>query len=132
MPAIPLKRVLIVDDDPSVRDSLAAFLIDYDYEVLTAGSAEEALISLAKTPCDLAVVDLRLPGMSGDALILRAYEELGARRFLIHTGSKGFTLTEELKNIGMTPNHVFLKPLADLSLILVGIKGLLGEDAEVG
>ena len=120
----PLIRVLMVDDDPSVRQSLSAFLDDYGFDVLPVGSAEEALDKLALETFDLAIVDLRLPGMSGDTMILQARELSTSLRFLIHTGSKGFHLTEDLLSIGMRPEHVFLKPLADLRIILDAINRL--------
>ena len=36
-------RILVVDDEPSVRDSLADYLRDFEFDVSTAASAEEAL-----------------------------------------------------------------------------------------
>jgi DNA-binding NtrC family response regulator len=121
-------RVLVVDDEPPVRDSLAGFLDDYDFEVSSAESAEKALELLTKTSLDVAIVDLRLPGMSGDALILRAHEIMPAMRFLIHTGSVGYHLSEELKRIGMRPEHVFIKPLPDLTLLVQCIKTLMKRE----
>lgn len=121
----PPIRVLIVDDDNSVRQSLSAFLDDYGFDVSTVSSAEEALDVLARESFDLAVVDLRLPGMSGDTLILKAHELSKKLRFLIHTGSKGFRLTEDLTEVGMKTEHVLLKPLADLKIILNAFNELL-------
>ena len=72
MPAKPkLKRILIVDDE----DIVAFFLMEGlkglgdEYEVRTSASAELALEQLSQTPFDLAVIDYRLPGISGLDLI---------------------------------------------------------------
>jgi DNA-binding response OmpR family regulator len=58
-------RVLIIDDDESLRDTIQLLLEQDGFEVLSAGNGtagfNEALISRP----DLAIVDLRLPGMSG-------------------------------------------------------------------
>ncbi|MCP4702815.1 MAG: response regulator [Gammaproteobacteria bacterium] len=117
-------RILVVDDEASIRKSLVEFLADYNFEVSSAESAEEALTLLAKTQVDAAVIDLRLPGMSGEGLILHIHEKLPGMRFLIHTGSAGYRLSEELKGIGLAAEHVFFKPLPDLAQLVEGIKKL--------
>jgi DNA-binding NtrC family response regulator len=120
-------RVLVVDDEPSVRWSLAAFLDDFDFDVRSAESAEEALTSMNEEPCDVAIVDLRLPGMSGDTMILHAHELYPQMRFLIHSGTQAYHLPEELRRIGMRPEHVFLKPQVDLMLIVDAVLDLAGK-----
>ena len=123
-------RILLVDDEEPIRNSLAGFLEDYDFDVSTAGSAEEALEFLLKRPYDLGIIDLRLPGMNGEALILRAHKMRPAMAFLIHTGSAVYTPSKQLMRIGVDPKHVFLKPVADLGLFVKGIEDLIraGKD----
>jgi DNA-binding NtrC family response regulator len=58
-------RVLIVDDEPSIRHMLKQVLLDDSYRAETAGSAMEALVKLEEAPFDLAIVDLLLPGLDG-------------------------------------------------------------------
>jgi two-component system response regulator HupR/HoxA len=72
-------RVLLVDDDPVVRECTAA-LLDDDYEVVPAGSAEEAIAILPRILPDVVCTDFRMPGMSGLELIAhvhRHYPEVG-------------------------------------------------------
>jgi DNA-binding NtrC family response regulator len=59
------KRILIVDDDSSVRDSIAAVLRDAGYDVLQAGHAQEALSQHDAKKIDLLLLDLGLPDKSG-------------------------------------------------------------------
>jgi CheY-like chemotaxis protein len=66
-------RVLVVDDEPSIRNSLVEFLQDFQFDVLSADSAEGALDLIARLPIDVAVVDIRLPRLDGDSLILQAH-----------------------------------------------------------
>ncbi len=120
-------RVLVVDDEESIRESMVEFLDDYDFDVASAESAEDGLEVLENTPCDVAVVDLRLPGISGDAFILKAHVRWPSMRFLIHTGSVSFRVTDKLKAMGMTSKHVYIKPQPDLIEIVKGIEGLMGE-----
>lgn len=67
-------RVLLVDDDPDLRDVVAAMLDAVGLLVTEAGSAEEALEQSRLDPPDLIVLDWNLPGMSGLDLckVLRA------------------------------------------------------------
>ena len=118
-------RVLVVEDEPSVRSSLAGFLEDYDFDVAMAETAEEALDIMADEPCHVAIVDIRLPGMDGDALILKAHEISPSMNFIIYTGSVNYKLSEDLKNIGTRSEYVFPKPQRDLTVFVGAIQELL-------
>lgn len=58
-------RVLVVDDHPRSRESVAAVLRQGDYQVATCASAVEALAHLAVDPVDVVITDLQMPGMDG-------------------------------------------------------------------
>lgn len=107
-------NVLIVDDEPFIRESLTGFLEDCDFDVYSAESAELALEMVNERDFDVAIVDLRLPGMNGDVLIQEIYKTKPEVKFLIHTGSVDYRLSRELLNIGVKPDHVFYKPQHDL------------------
>ena len=55
-------RVLVVDDEPAVRSALRVNLARAGYEVVLAGTAEEALKALAERPVDLVLTDVKMPG----------------------------------------------------------------------
>jgi len=120
-------RVLVVEDEPSVRHSLAGFLEDYDFDVSMAETAEKALALMAEKPCQVAIVDIRLPGIDGDAMILKAHEMMPSMRFIIYTGSVEYRLSEDLKRIGTKPEHVFPKPQKDLTVFISVIQELLSS-----
>src|SRR6185312_14181953 len=56
------RRVLIVDDEPTVREVVGQFLELEGFRVLSASSGLEALRLIEQTPPDLIVLDLTLPG----------------------------------------------------------------------
>jgi two-component system response regulator HydG len=58
-------RILIVDDEFSVRHSLTAWFEDEGYTVGVASSGKEALAKLAENKWDIFFLDLKMPGMSG-------------------------------------------------------------------
>ncbi len=58
-------RILIIDDEPGVRTSLALILEDEGYETATAGDAEAGLAELRAGAFDVVLCDVRMPGRSG-------------------------------------------------------------------
>jgi DNA-binding NtrC family response regulator len=64
-------NLLVVDDEPIIRDSLAEFLTQEGFAVTTCASAEEALAKARATPFAVALCDVQLPGMDGLQLLDR-------------------------------------------------------------
>ena len=62
-------RILIVEDEAALRDSLASQLKAADFTVDTAADGEEGLYAAKEYPIDLAIIDLGLPKLSGIELI---------------------------------------------------------------
>jgi DNA-binding response OmpR family regulator len=62
-------NILIVDDEVNIRHGLRAVLAKEGHKIQEAASAEEALSLLATFPCEVAIVDIRMPGMSGTELL---------------------------------------------------------------
>ncbi len=60
-----LPRILIVDDDPGQRSLLNSFLGRQGFEIVTAGSGQEALEKLRAGRFDMMISDVRMPGLSG-------------------------------------------------------------------
>jgi DNA-binding response OmpR family regulator len=67
-------RIVVVDDDPSIRRLIELILLRAGYRLSLVGSAPEALAAIAAEPTDLVITDLMMPDMSGlDLLrVLRA------------------------------------------------------------
>ncbi len=64
-----MRRVLVVEDETSIRELIALNLQMAGYQVLEAGSAEQGLALLSQgQKCDAAVLDVMLPGMNGFSL----------------------------------------------------------------
>jgi DNA-binding NtrC family response regulator len=60
-----MNSILVVDDEPSVRDILAQYLSMAGYEVETSASGEEALEAVARRSYDLLILDLCMKGING-------------------------------------------------------------------
>lgn len=67
--------ILVVDDDPGIRDSLAQCFARHDFAVRTAASGEEALAAVPSLSPDLMVLDVSMPGLDGFEVLRRVRRE---------------------------------------------------------
>src|SRR4030043_2132731 len=68
-------KILVIDDEPILRDSLEIALKTSNYEVLTARTGEEGLEQFKNERPDLVLLDHWLPGINGDEVLRRIKEE---------------------------------------------------------
>ncbi len=112
MPAMTgSRKIIVVDDETTIADTLALIFSSNGYDARTAYSAEQALETLEEWKPDLAIIDVVLPGMNGIefAIFLKAsYPDV---HFLLFSGQPGTGgLLEDAKRKG----HLFeilAKPL---------------------
>ncbi len=67
-------RVLVVDDEPGIRQSLIGVLEDENYDVHAVESAEDCLAEIARHPYDVVLMDIWLPGIDGLEALHRIQE----------------------------------------------------------
>ena len=72
---MPKARVLVVDDEKSMRDLLSITLEKEGYDVLTAAGGEPAIETLHRETVDVVITDLRMPKVDG-MQVLRAAKEI--------------------------------------------------------
>ena len=73
-PIVPPARVLVVDDDPPVRETLCDLIANLGHESVSAAGGREALELLAARPYDVVITDLFMPEMNGLEFIRRLRE----------------------------------------------------------
>jgi CheY-like chemotaxis protein len=118
-------RVLVVEDEVRVADTLQAYLQDEGMEVRTTGSAEEALALVeAEEDFDVCIMDMRLPGMDGDAAIRRLHRVQPHMHYIIHTGTVGYRIPNDLRALGIGNQQLFTKPLLDMAPLVRSIHNL--------
>jgi DNA-binding NtrC family response regulator len=101
-------RVLVVDDEQPVQVTLKEVLSREGYEVLTASSGQEALQVMRDTAIDLVMVDLKMEGMDGLALMGEIKQRWPATVLIILTGYA--TLESALKALRYGAHDYLLKP----------------------
>jgi DNA-binding NtrC family response regulator len=116
--------VLVVDDEKNIRRTLRQTLEGAGYGVLEAESAEQALEVLQAEPVDVAVFDIRLPGMDGITLLGKARE---LRRDLPVIVISGHAETDDVvEAIKRGAIDFFPKPV-DRDRVLVSVKNALAR-----
>jgi CheY-like chemotaxis protein len=111
------KHFLILDDEESIRQSIAAYMEDEGYIVYQASSGEEALEIVKDNPINEAVVDIRLPGIDGNMFMIEARKIRPDIKFVVHTGSADYMPPDSVRALGVTPSRVLIKPANDLRLL---------------
>lgn len=119
--------VLVVDDEEMVRENLEAYLEDEGFVVVTAGSGEEALEMLKEIEPTIGIIDMRLPGMSGNDVIANAHALRPSLRYLIHTGSTNYKLPQELMDIGVSRDDIFIKPVQNMDDLVQALHRILAR-----
>ncbi len=104
------KPILIVDDEPIVRESIRDWLIDAGYQVATAETGEEALRLLAEQEFSVMVLDLRLPGMTGLAVLKEVKASRPQIKTIVITAYPSVEAVAEVRRLGAI--DCLIKPIA--------------------
>ncbi len=119
------KRILVVDDEPDVRNFLAACLEDAGFEVETAVDGVDALEKVEATPPDLMTLDMVMPRKSGINVIrtLRKNPKWASIPVIVITAHARDELgSEDIKEFnafasGLRPRYTMEKPVTPVKLI---------------
>ncbi len=102
MPVAGRPRVLVVDDEASIRDLLAKTLALAEYDVDLAPDGRTALERLRIIPYDLLITDLKMPGVDGLAVIREARRMKADMPVIIITGFSTEASAIEAVNLGVS------------------------------
>ena len=102
--------ILIVDDEPIVREALRDWLVDAGYAVTTASTGEEALEITARQDFDLLILDVRLPGKTGIRVLQEIVQVKPQTKTIIITAYASPELRTEAMKLGAI--HYLSKPIA--------------------
>jgi diguanylate cyclase (GGDEF)-like protein len=108
-------RILIVDDEPTVRNVLSQVLEDDGFETTEAANGEEALACLKKEPFSLVITDIMMPGMTGIELLVKIKQLYPDTQVIIITSYA--SLDTALTALRQGAYDYLFKPFEDLSLI---------------
>jgi two-component system, chemotaxis family, chemotaxis protein CheY len=109
-----LLSILIIDDDQSIRETVAEALVDEGYSVLTAANGAEGLEVLSREPPALILLDMRMPVLDGWGFA-RALRERGLQLpILVMTAAQDAKRwAQEVGAVGAIPKPFNLVDLLD-------------------
>jgi DNA-binding response OmpR family regulator len=109
-------RVLVIEDDPEIREGLRQLFVREGYQVVVAETGMDAIVKARHTRVDVVVTDLELPDISG-IVVVRTLRNLQKRtcRIVVYTGF-GESHAEEALTAGA---DVVLTKAASFALLLV-------------
>jgi two-component system OmpR family response regulator len=121
-------RILIVDDDPEIRDLLAHFLTQHGYQASTAADGVAMDAELARQAVDLVVLDLMLPGEDGLSICRRLRTNTATSIIMLTAVSEE---TDRIVGLEMGADDYLVKPFNPREL-LARIKAVLRRTAQAG
>jgi two-component system OmpR family response regulator len=116
-----MSKILVVDDDPHIRELVRVFLRNEGFDVHEAADGLEALARLESVKADLVILDVMMPNMDGWELA-RVLSEAGDYPLLMLT-AKGET-SQKIRGFGLGADDYLVKPFEPLELV-ARVKALL-------
>jgi two-component system, NtrC family, nitrogen regulation response regulator NtrX len=121
-PQLSMPRILIIDDETGIRESLEGVLNDEGYETASAGSGEECLKSLVRQKFDVVLLDVWLPGIDGLETLERIRELDGAPEVIMISGHGTIETAVRATKLGA---YDFLEKPLSIDKTLIGIKNAI-------
>ena len=116
------EKILVVDDDDSIRDVVSKMLCRLGFEVSSADSAESGLALFFKNKVDLVITDFNMSGMDGILLADYVKEKSPATQVVLMTGDEKQVILSKIK--GTAVAKALFKPFT-LTEMDVTVQGLL-------
>ena len=107
-------RIYIADDEENIRNLMQLFLTNGGYEVETFSTGDELLGKFKKTPCDLVILDIMMPGTDGLSICKQLREE--GNPFIIIVSARG-SESDRIAGITLGSDDYLTKPFSPLELV---------------
>ncbi len=125
---MPDASILIVDDEPSIRNTLREILEYEGYDVQEAEDGERALEKVRATPCDLILLDVKMPRKDGMEVLRTVSEEFPEVPVVMISGHGTVETAVEATRIGAFD---FIEKPPDLNRLLLTIRNALDRNTLV-
>lgn len=110
------KRVLVVDDDPDIREMMHVLLSRTEFQIVAEGEdGEEAVALYSQVQPDLVLLDLTLPGMDGLPALRRIMQANPHARVIVCSGRRGGDTAREVYEAGA--REFIIKPFGRPELL---------------
>ena len=109
-------KVLVVDDEPTIREIVSRYLHHAGYDAEVAEDGFAALRSFARRRPDLVVLDVMMPGLDGLEVMRRIHAEQGARTAIILLTARGEE-TDRIAGLSLGADDYVVKPFSPGELV---------------
>lgn len=120
-------KILLVDDDETIRTTMIAILEDEGYSVDSAPNGKEAIKKTQEQTYNLALLDIRLPDMEGVELLGRMKDSIPRMRKIMVTGFP--SLQNAVEAVNKSADAYLIKPV-DVDKLLATVKEQLQKQEE--
>jgi YesN/AraC family two-component response regulator len=114
-------KIMLVDDDEWIRDSLSLFFEAEGCNLLTLETAEEAIETVKHQAYDIVISDYKLPGMNGLEFLRRVKDRKPETAEILITAYGNYEIVQEAKKIGVQAfiPKPFTSEIVEASLIRI-------------
>lgn len=122
-----IRKILLVDDDPFMLETIRSVLQQSGYQVFEAGNGEDALVLAQQYTFDLAMLDAFMPGMNGLELAQHLQQKYDLA-FMFVSGSSDLSLVQRATEVGAV--GYLVKPV-DAAQMIAAVKAALARGDEI-
>lgn len=110
-----LGRILIIDDDEAVRDSIALYLEEADYDILQAEDGDKGLALFFEETPDIVLCDLRMPNMDGISVLKELSTRSPDTPIIVISGAG--VMSDVVEALRLGASDYFIKPIVDMAVL---------------
>jgi two-component system nitrogen regulation response regulator NtrX len=123
---VAMAKILVIDDEPGIRDLLDTLLTRKGYHVVLADSGQKGLEIVRREQFDVLVLDLKMPGMDGLTVLQQVRSFKPEQLVIVLTGARTPESEQQVRDLGVTE---FVENAFSLHLLEDALKRLLMHTA---
>jgi len=117
------RKLLIIDDDHLVRQSIATYLEDSGFEVVQVADGCSGLAAIGNTPPDLVITDLRMPDLDGLQVLQQLHERFPDLPVIVISGAG--VVSDVVTALRLGARDYLVKPIIDMEMLVHSVRKAL-------
>lgn len=117
------RKLLIIDDDTLVRQSIATYLEDSGFEVIQVADGASGLRAIQENSPDLVITDLRMPDFDGLQVLQQLHEQLPDLSVIVISGAG--VMSDVVTALRLGARDYLIKPIIDMEMLVHSVRKAL-------